>query len=260
MSQKPTAMKKMLSIVLATSWLFVGCQDKPLPQSTPTSAPAVSASPQSTEESTGLTGALQADVQLQKESFRPGDEIEVMAVATGLKDSAWVGVIPSAIPHGKEADNDANDLGYKHLKDQNRLILVAPTKPGKYDVRLNDSDEDGVELASRSFTVEEDPAPVKQAKILWEVVDVTSGDELKVGFEVPLSYSESAWLGIVPTDTAHGEEAVGDPANLGYEYLGRRSRGNVILKAPSEVGNYDLRIYDDDADGKEAASVSFTVK
>ena len=170
-----------------------------------------------------------------------------------------MGVVPSSIPHGSEEDNDSNDLGYVRIRE-GALHLIAPKEPGDYDARLNDSDEDGKEVASRTFKVTVDPSPIVEPKILWAPTGpVPAGSELSIEFEAPLSYSENAWIGVVPSATAHGEEKVNDEAQRGYQHLNQRSRGKVVLTMPEEVGSYDVRMFDSDDGGKEVGSVSFEV-
>lgn len=251
-------MKKF--IVGALALALLGCrQTSEAPPQQPPASPAVSqtATPDSDQM---LTGAQQADVQLDKESYFPGDEIKVTALATGLSDSAWVGVVPTSAPHGKEVDNDSNKLSYVYTSNEGPLTLVAPKEPGDYDIRLNDNDDDGVEVASRSFKVTADPAPVTQPKILWQSVSVEPGAPLEIDFEAPVSFAEDAWIGIIPSSLAHGSEEEADKQNLGYQHLKGRSRARVILTAPSEAGSYDLRMFDTDSAGKEVGSVTFEVK
>lgn len=248
-------MKK--TILLAVALLtFSGCpsQEPPEETSSPQPVSTASASPEGS-----VTGALQPDVQFSKEVYYPGEEIEVMAVATGVSDSAWVGIVPSSVPHGKEADNDSNDLGYVYLRDK-RLILAAPRQPGDYDVRLNDNDDDGKEIASRSFKVEEDPAPVTEAQILWQSTEpLAPGTQVEVPFEAPLTFDNNAWIGIVPSDVAHGDEAASDGANKGYQYLSGRCRGKVLLTLPEQPGKYDLRMFSSDNEGEEVSFISFEI-
>lgn len=248
-------MKRILAAFTLSA--LMGCNPTPTPIQTP---PAPSTSTPTVGGGT-VSGALQADVQLNKESYFPGEEIEVVAVATGMTDSAWVGVIPTTTPHGKEADNEADKLGYSYLSEP-RLVLVAPKTPGEYDVRLNDNDDNGVELASRGFKVVADPSPVSEAKLMLAPnTTVEPGANLEVPFEAPLEWREDAWIGIIPPKTEHGDEAVADGANMGYEHIKGRTRGRVSLKAPSEPGVYDVRMFDQDSDGgKEADSQSFKVE
>jgi hypothetical protein len=74
-------------------------------------------------------------------------------------DDAWIGVIPTAVPHGSEAENDRHDLSYQYLSGQTagEMAFGAPDAPGAYDLRLHDTDIDGRELASVSFRVVSEP-------------------------------------------------------------------------------------------------------
>ena len=88
--------------------------------------------------------------------YAPGATITVtFTAAAGLPTNAWVGIIPSNIPHGDEAQNDTYDLAYQYLNGMTSgtLTFSAPTEPGSYDLRMNDSDSNGKEIASVTFTV-----------------------------------------------------------------------------------------------------------
>lgn len=95
-------------------------------------------------------------LELGRKSFAPGEPIEVSFTASaGLPRDAWVGVIPSAVPHGSEPVNDQHDIQYRYVEGKTAGVLefVAPSTGGSYDLRLNSTDSGGVELASVSFTV-----------------------------------------------------------------------------------------------------------
>ena len=88
----------------------------------------------------------------------PGDYITVhFRGAQGLSPNAWIGIIPSHVPHGDEPTNDRNDISYQPLRGQaaGSLTFRAPDRPGYYDFRMNDSDNQGREIAFISFTVED---------------------------------------------------------------------------------------------------------
>jgi hypothetical protein len=91
-----------------------------------------------------------------KGTYAPGETINVtFAAPAGLPDDAWVGIIPSGVPHGDEATNDAYDLTYQYLNGMmsGTLVFIAPTVPGSYDLRMHDTDQNGKEIASVTFTV-----------------------------------------------------------------------------------------------------------
>lgn len=101
-------------------------------------------------------------LSLDQTTFAPGEPISVHFTAEpDLNETAWVGIVPSNVPHGSEVTNDANDLQYQQIAGQTSgvLTLTAPSQPGAYDLRMNDTDyawENGKEIASVSFTVSDD--------------------------------------------------------------------------------------------------------
>lgn len=95
---------------------------------------------------------------LEKNTFTVGEKMVVnYTSASGMDKNAWIGIIPSEIEHGLEATNDAHDVSYSYLNGRNRatLNMVAPSKPGSYDLRMNESDSkaDAKELTSVTITV-----------------------------------------------------------------------------------------------------------
>lgn len=95
-------------------------------------------------------------LKTDKESYSKGQEIVVTFTSQkGLAKNAWIGIIPSNIKHGSEAENDKFDVSYQYLegKTKGTMKFTAPSKPGKYDFRLHSTDNNGVELASVTFVV-----------------------------------------------------------------------------------------------------------
>jgi len=48
------------------------------------------------------------------------------------ESNAWVGIIPSKVPHGSEQVNDRHDISYRYLKNQTSgtLVFNAPVQAG----------------------------------------------------------------------------------------------------------------------------------
>ncbi len=106
-------------------------------------------------------------LKLNKDSFNPGESITVTyAAPKGYAQNAWIGIIPSGIKHGKESLNDQHDLAYKYLNNSTsgKMTFSAPKDAGSYDVRMHDSDSDGVEVASVTFSVGKAPAVATDSK------------------------------------------------------------------------------------------------
>ena len=85
------------------------------------------------------------------------------------------------------------------------------------------------------------------------------GETISVEFTALDSYADNAWIGIIPSDVAHGDEAFNDQFDIDYKYLDGKTSGTLNFVAPEEPGAYDFRMHDTDTSGKEVASVSFTV-
>ena len=102
-----------------------------------------------------------ASLHLDRTAFKPGERIEVRFTApASWPDDAWVGIVPSGIPHGDERQNDNHDIAYQYLNKRTAgtLTFTAPAA-GDWDFRLHDTDRNGKEYASVSFrvaTVDED--------------------------------------------------------------------------------------------------------
>lgn len=78
-------------------------------------------------------------------------------------------------------------------------------------------------------------------------------------FTAPAEYSKTAWIGLVPSDTPHGSEAVADKVDLSFQHIRGRTSGRVKLVGIERPGRYDVRLFDDDLNGFEVASVTVTV-
>ena len=205
-------------------------------------------------------GAGEPRLQLEQATFAPNDAIRVRFDAPAwYPEQAWVGLIPSEIPHGDEGVNDENDIEYWYLDGQTTGVLTftAPMESGSYDLRLNDGG--GQETASVTFGVAI-PKGAGEPGLQLDKATYSPEEEIRVTFEAPSWYAEDAWVGILPSDVPHGDEDVNDGYDLSYEYLEGRTSGEMIFTAPLEPGSYDVRMHDTDDNGKEVASVTFEVK
>jgi hypothetical protein len=199
-------------------------------------------------------------LQLDKTTYAPGEKMTVRFTApTYFDKNAWIGVVPSSIAHNSENESDKANKGYEYIqgKTEGTFTFLAPAAKGSYDIRMFDSENDGKETTSVTFTVtgEENKSTLKLNKTAY-----SPGEQIVVQFTAPASFAEDAWIGIIPSGTTHGDEKTCDEVNMGYEYVKKQVSGTVKLTAPGEPGKYDIRMFDTDYDGKEVASVSFTVK
>ena len=101
---------------------------------------------------------LEPKISLVSETkIKMGQKVEISFEAPlSYKKNAWLGWVPSSIPHGQESENDKNNKGYEHLDGRCRgtVVLTAPKTAGEFDLRLNDSDSSGKEVAFLKLTIE----------------------------------------------------------------------------------------------------------
>jgi len=103
------------------------------------------------------------------------------------------------------------------------------------------------------------PVAVKEVKKDMLTISKTtfaSNEDIVVDYAVD-KLSQNAWIGIIPSETAHGSESTNDQYDVAYQYLSGSTAGSKTLTAPAKPGKYDLRLSDA---GKELFSVTFTVE
>lgn len=86
------------------------------------------------------------------------------------------------------------------------------------------------------------------------------GEDVMVTYDIVEDLGDNAWVGIVPSDTAHNSEEKADAVDSDYEYLEGSKAGTKTLTAPYEAGSYDVRMYSSDqTDADELGYTSFVV-
>ena len=198
----------------------------------------------------------QAKVTLNKSTYNPGESIQVQYL-TGRAPSAnaWVGIIPSSVPHGKESDADANDISYQYAQQtQGSIELTAPLKSASYDVRLLSGD--GAELASATFQV---GAIDYKASVKLNKNSYTAGEEIMVNFSTAIPLPKTAWIGIIPSNIPHGTSAENGQHDISYQYVEGKTSGTLKFEAPGKAGSYDLRLHDADSEGTEIGHATFQI-
>lgn len=88
------------------------------------------------------------------------------------------------------------------------------------------------------------------------------GEEIEVTIANYEDPADTAWVGVIAADVAHGDEALNDENDIDYEYVVIAINGMVYLNAPMEVGEYTVRLNSADSgdEAEEVAYESFTVE
>jgi len=113
------------------------------------------------------------ELQLEKTTFKPDEGIKAKFMApVCYPHRSWVGIVPSAIPHGDVQLNNNEQLGgasYLRHRTRGEMSFGAPSEPGNYDLRMNNTDT-GREVVSTAFTVQEDMES-RDLNGIWKVGD-----------------------------------------------------------------------------------------
>lgn len=213
-----------------------------------------------------VAGATEANgkLWLNRDVFSSGESIQVSFQApSNWPSDAWIGIIPSNIPHGDEALNDQHDITYQYIEKRTSgtMTFVAPG-PGQWDLRMHDTDSNGREIAYVSFTVKSGGSGASEGSVakVWLSRNVFSrGESIQVSFQAPSNWPSDAWIGIIPSNIPHGDEALNDQHDIAYQYIERRTSGTMTFVAPGP-GQWDFRIHNTDSNGREYGYVSFTVR
>ena len=190
---------------------------------------------------------FEVKISVDKTVIHYGSEVTIYTEIKGeVPDDAWIAFVPSDIPH-TEKDGDDNNIGCVYLKNIENGIatLRAPSQLGKFDIRVFDGDNE-----STAKEIAYLPIVIKYAPDLKVSIDVASkfvqsGAPLDINVDISGFVPSDAWITFVPSDVPHTEKD-GDDNNIGCVYLNNIENGIATLTAPSQLGKFDIRVYNGD--------------
>jgi hypothetical protein len=189
------------------------------------------------------------EVRLDKTSFVTGEDIVVhfKAPSTFARD-AWVGIVPSTVPHGDERVNDRQELLKRNLNGRTSgdLVFQGPPDPGIYDIRMFNNDDGGREVASETFAVESGGAslqgrPDSGARVVTGKRVYSRGEPVEIEF-AGLPGNSQDWITLVAA--SEPQDSFGE-----WFYTGGLSSGRHTFSGLLKPGSYEVRVYYDWPDG-----------
>ncbi len=190
-------------------------------------------------QATASTGSDGARLSLERALFKPGEAITVRFTALATwPDNAWIGILPSRIPHGSESENDRHDVAYQYLNKRasGTLTFTAPGV-GDWDLRMHDTDSNGKEVASVSFKV--GAAVIADSGVLGLAPDKTAyapGEAISLRFGGIDKPAAKDWIGLYSAGLPN--EKYGE-----WHYLNGQAGGTLQFKAPATPGAYEFRLF-----------------
>jgi hypothetical protein len=183
-----------------------------------------------------ITASIEPELKLAKTKFKAGEQIEVRFTAPACFSSrSWVGIVQSAIPHGSEEVNlreQTGQMSFLKRQEQGELGFIAPTEPGEYDLRMNNSGT-GREVQSISFTVKSNKP--RSVPFIEAQKSVFTTEE-QISFEYAVLLPKSRWI----IGVAKESSPVVKPMSF-LPGLSLRGDGNDYVPK-LKPGNYEIRI------------------
>lgn len=185
-----------------------------------------------------------------KSSYRIGEALVLnFQTSSSLNSGAWVGLYSATTSH----TGSKGYMTYKYINEAKDLTLNfdAPNETGEYEFRIFDAGPEK-EVASIAFTVVDiDPRKIK-VEIASE--KITLGSSFRISIDSEIELNRTAWMGIYKSDApSHTLKGY-----LSYKYVNSKKDNILEMKAPMEVGSYEIRLYSADA-GKLLHRVPFHI-
>ncbi len=97
-----------------------------------------------------------------------------------------------------------------------------------------------------------------KVKLTAEKAVVEAGKNFFVKFEAPDGFEKEAWIGIVSKD-APEQLSDEDPAVDSFKSLLNKVTGDLLFKAPLNMGEYEIRMYNKKSGGLKVATIPLKV-
>lgn len=160
------------------------------------------------------------ELKLEKKTFNAGEKIKILFNSSSAsQNQAWIGILPSDIPHGNTEENKKHWINSDNVtgKKEAVIYLVAPTKAGNYDIRMNYygsnySYSNGSELASVSIVVSADEKSQKTNNLNFKYSSINNiSESLALGGSV---LNEKVILNNINFNTGSAELTEKSKSNL----------------------------------------------
>jgi len=179
---------------------------------------------------------------------------------------------------GKDRPDPSNELdmmmfGYDHPEgyvftvlwgEGGAILGLSRTEPAESSTDTSsDSATSTDEGNSDSVSSEESTTEMEvtfDGSMNVDKTNYATNEQIKVTLTINTPLADGAWVGIVPSDTPHGSEEENDEYDVTYAYVGNAQDGVLMMEAPYDAGNYDIRLFSSDDDGVELDSIFIIVE
>lgn len=198
--------------------------------------------------------------------YRIGQTIQIQyKLERGASGKPWIGLIPVQVTAQDEGTNDASDIGYVYIEDQqpeSGTAELSASKQGDYYIRLFGSDADekallqgqtkiiairdwpqgNLEGPTKPYIMIEGQTPPAPKQVL-EPLKCKVGDLLKGTYELAEAYPKSAWIGLIPSSVTNRGGEKNDAADVAYKYLDEGALTGSFEFTLENAGEYVIRLF-----------------
>ncbi|MCG8329940.1 MAG: OmpA family protein [Chitinophagales bacterium] len=178
--------------------------------------------------------AQSVSINVQSETIKPGAYFEVKVNSSGtLNEHSWIGIFDINA-------NTSSYYSYEYIGERTNqsIKMQAPPKAGSYDLRVY-ADDPGALLKTTTLIIERITPDEYTIKLLAQ--EVKPAHQFEVAFTANYAIDEKAWLGIFKWDAGDAPSSY-----LSYKYITPQKGENILMMAPGEIGDYELRFYSAD--------------
>jgi hypothetical protein len=160
-----------------------------------------------------------------------------------------------------KADPLAKIISSRQYEDWSHLRFAELSSPQvkKRLVQLAVQIRDAMERTAGATAAQDEYPELTGVRLTLDKQNYKPGEQIRVQFWASSSFSEDAWVGIVPSHISHGSEELNDYNDISFRYLNNWLSGDLRFRAPMRPGEYDMRMHDTDNNGKEVAFTQFVV-
>lgn len=212
-----------------------------------------------------ISGVEAAGMQLEKSTFARNEAICFTTSGFTGAGSAEIFLTLTRLPNMHKGGVYYPLFDADEPKSDGRRCVMNENPPADYELRLYLKFKTGsetLEATSRLTITDKDaatPTPAPAPKIWLSKATFYPNEQIRVIFHAPSSWPKDAWIGIIPSNIPHGDEALNDRHDVAYQFIDKRTSGMMIFNAPGP-GQWDFRMHDTDQNGREFFSISFTVR
>ncbi|VAW61695.1 hypothetical protein MNBD_GAMMA09-3873 [hydrothermal vent metagenome] len=185
------------------------------------------------------------------QKIKPGQPLDIKINSKfKMNKQAWVGIFSTDI----STETATGFTSYNYITDKkgDTLRMIAPGKTGDYELRVYAA-EYGALIKQQGFRVGE--LNLTGIKFSLNKKKYDPEENVIIKYTGHADLTDHAWLGLYETGIKNSDTR----KYIDYQYLKPKTGGELIFKAPSNKGQYQIRLFYNDYGPELLSPATFTV-